>query len=237
MQAVVPAAGEGTRMRPLTEETPKGLVDVAGQPLLTHVFDSLTALPIDELVVVIGYRGAEIRQHYGDTFDGVPLRYVTQSQQQGLAHALLQAEAAIEGECIVLNGDNVVRANLAEAVERHRETGADVTTLVETVSRDRAREGAVFEREGDEITGLVEKPAEPPSTLIPRGFYVFSPAIFHACRLVTPDHTGEYELADAVDLLLAAGRSVETVPLDGWCYNVNTPADRAVVAEKLADSE
>ena len=236
MQAVVPAAGEGTRMRPLTADQPKGLVEVAGQPLLTHVFESLTALPIEEIVVIVGYRGEQIRSHYGDTFDTVSLEYVTQSRQQGLAHALLQAESVIDGEFVVLNGDNVVRANLAEAVERHRESGADVTSLVEQVSRDRAREGAVFERNGDEITGIVEKPADPPSTLIPRGFYVFSPTIFPACRLVTPGHTGEYELADAVDLLLSAGRTIETVPLDGWCYNVNAPADREIVADKLADS-
>jgi len=233
MQAVVPAAGEGTRLRPLTAEQPKALVDVAGKPLLTHVFWTLQTLGVDDAVVVVGYRGDDIREQYGDNFKGMEITYVTQDERRGLAHAVLQAAPHVEGDCVVLNGDNVVRANLGAAVARHREAGADATTLVEEVSPERATEGAVFERENGEIVGLVEKPADPPSTLIPRGFYVFSELIFPACRLVTPGPTGEYELTDAVDLLLAAGRRLETVPLDGWCHNVNTAADIDLVERKL----
>jgi glucose-1-phosphate thymidylyltransferase len=233
MQAVVPAAGEGTRLRPLTADKPKGLVEVAGKPLLTHVFEALRPLGVWTFVVVVGYRGEAIRDYYGSSFEGIPITYVWQEERRGLAHALLQAAPHLDGEFVVLNGDNVVRANLSGAVKRHRETGADITTLVEEVSPERATEGAVFEREGGEIVGLVEKPAEPPSTLIPRGFYVFSRAIIPACRLVTPGSTGEYELTRAVDLLLAAGRHLETVPLEGWCYNVNTPEDVDTVERRL----
>lgn len=233
MQGVVPAAGEGTRMRPLTAERPKGLVEVAGQPLLTHVFETLTALNVRELVVVVGYRGEQIREHYGDTFDGVPIQYVTQQSRDGLADALLTAEPKVTDEFVLLNGDNVIRANVAELVDRHRETGAGVTALTEQVPRSEAGKGAVFEVSDGEITGIVEKPDSPPSTLVPRGCYAFSTDIFHACHLLTPGHTGEYELTDAIDLLLRAGRPLETVELDGWCYNVNTPGDRAVVADRL----
>ncbi|MEF8813478.1 MAG: nucleotidyltransferase family protein [Halovenus sp.] len=235
MQAVVPAAGEGTRMRPHTADRPKGLVEIAGKPLLSHVFDALATIPVEEYVVVVGYRGEDIRAYYGDTYDEQPLTYVTQDRRLGLAHALLQAESAVDGAFVVLNGDNVARANLAEAVEHHRRTGADVTTLVEDVPRERATEGAVFEHDGERVTGIVEKPTDPPSTLVPRGFYVFSPVVFHACHLVTPAHTGEYELTAAIDLLLEAGRRLETVPLDGWFFNVNTPADRDRVATRLAE--
>jgi glucose-1-phosphate thymidylyltransferase len=238
MKAVVPAAGEGTRMRPLTADRPKGLVEVGGRPLLAHVFEALGQLNPDELVVVVGYRGDAIRDHFGAQFDGIPLRYVTQPERNGLADALLQAAPHVGDEFVVLNGDNVARANLGDVVERHRRTDADVTALVEQVSCERAREGAVFERDDDRITGIVEKPADPPSRLVPRSFYAFSPVIFHACRLVTPGRTGERELTDAIDLLLAAGRRLETVSLDGWCVNVNTPADCERVARKLtADSE
>jgi len=233
MQAVVPAAGEGTRLRPLTAEKPKALVDVAGKPLLTHVFETLLALGVEDAVVVVGYRGDDIREYYRNSFEGIDVTYVTQDERRGLAHAVLQAAPHVEGDCVVLNGDNVVRANLEATVVRHREAGADVTTLVEAVSPERASEGAVFEREGSKIVGLVEKPADPPSTLIPRGFYVFSELIFPACRLVTPGSTGEYELTDAVDLLLAAGRRLETVPLEGWCHNVNTAADIDLVERQL----
>lgn len=233
MQAVVPAAGEGTRLRPLTADRPKGLVEVAGQPLLTHVFETLVDLDVPEAVVVVGYRGSDIRTHYGDAFRDMSLTYARQDKRRGLADALLRAEPHVEGEFLCLNGDNVCRANLDAVVDRHRETGADATSLVDGVSRERAAEGGVFEFDGDDVVGLVEKPDDPPSTLVPRGFYAFSERIFDACRLVTPAATGEYELTDAVDLLVYAGRRVETVPLEGWCCNVNTPEDCARVARRL----
>jgi dTDP-glucose pyrophosphorylase len=230
---VVPAAGEGTRLRPYTADRPKGLVEVAGEPLLSHVFGTLAGLDVSEIVVVIGYRGAAVREHYGDSFEGVPLTYARQEARLGLADAVLQAEPHVEGDFLCLNGDNVCRANLGTVVERHRETDADATSLVDEVSRERAAEAGVFEVDGQEVVGLVEKPDDPPSTLVPRGFYAFSERIFDACRLVAPADTGEHELSDAVDVLLYAGRRVETVPLVGWCHNVNTPADCEDVAQRL----
>ena len=235
MQAVVPAAGKGTRLRPRTADRPKGLVKVAGRPLLSHVFGTLAGLGVSEVVVVVGYRGEDIREHYGDSYGDLPLTFVRQDERLGLAHALLQADPHVEGEFVCLNGDNVCRANLEAVLDRHREAGADATSLVDDVSRERAREGGVFEFDGESVVGLVEKPEEPPSTRVPRGFYVFSERIFDACRLVTPADTGEYELTDAVDLLVAAGRTVETVPLEGWVRNVNTSADIEWVTERLAD--
>ncbi|WP_336326978.1 sugar phosphate nucleotidyltransferase [Halovenus sp. HT40] len=237
MQGVVPAAGEGTRMRPLTAKQPKGLVGVAGKPLLTHVFEQLTALSITELIVVVGYRGEQIREYYGNSFEGTPITYVRQESRDGLADAVCRAAGAIETDFVLLNGDNVIRANTKELVARHREADADVTALVEEVPKPEAGKGAVFETTDGEITGIVEKPTEPPSRLVPRGCYAFSPKIVHACRLVTPNETGEYELTDAISLLLWAGHVLETVELDGWCYNVNTPADRETVTERLRSEE
>jgi glucose-1-phosphate thymidylyltransferase len=236
MQAVVPAAGEGTRLRPLTDDQPKGLVDVAGKPLLTHVFETLADLGVESIVVVVGYRDDDIRSYYGSSFEGIPLTYVTQDERLGLAHAVLQAAPNVDGEFLLMNGDNVFDADLSALVARHRATDADATTLVEQVSRERARAGGVFNTEDDEVVGLIEKPDEPPSQLIPRGVYAFSQTIFSACRLVTPGHTGEYELSDAVDLLIQAGRRVETVEFEEWCCNVNTPADCERVAAHFESS-
>jgi glucose-1-phosphate thymidylyltransferase len=124
MQAVVPAAGEGTRLRPLTVDRPKGLVEVAGKPLLSHALETLVGLGVSGVVVVIGYRGAEIRARYGDSFEDTPLTYVRQDERLGLAHALLQADPHVDGDFLCLNGDNVCRADLGAVVDRHREAGA-----------------------------------------------------------------------------------------------------------------
>ncbi|NHN48694.1 sugar nucleotidyltransferase [Halostella sp. JP-L12] len=226
MDAVVLAAGEGTRLRPQTETRPKGLVEVAGKPLLTHCFDALHGLGIDELVVVVGYRKSDIVDRYGDAYGDVPITYVHQREQRGLAHALLRAEPHVDDDFALMLGDNVFRADLTAAVDRHRDTGADATLLVEEVSEAEAGTTGVVETAPDgEVVSLVEKPDDPPSTLVQTGFFVFSPAVFHACHLVRPSDRGEYELTDAIDLLLRSGRRVETVELDGWRVNVNAEAD------------
>jgi glucose-1-phosphate thymidylyltransferase len=79
--------------------------------------------------------------------------------------------------------------------------------------------------EGGEPVGVVEKPDDPPSTLVPRGVFVFSERVFEALRRVEPSDRGEYELADTVDRLFGEGGGVELVRLDGWVRNVNTVAD------------
>ncbi len=234
MQGLVPAAGAGTRLRPLTSDRPKGLVTVGDKPLLTHVFGMLVGLGVDDIVVVVGYEGDQIREFYGTTFEGTPLTYVEQPVRRGLAGAVACATSELSGSFVLLIGDNVCRANLASLVEHHRETDAVATMLVDRVSRERATEGAVFDLTDDEIVGLVEKPDEPPSRLIPRGVYAFDEPVVHACHLVRPGHTGERELTAALDLLLTAGWPIETVVLEGWCINVNTPGDVERAADKLA---
>ena len=237
MQAVIPAAGEGMRLRPLTEDRPKGLVEVAGTTILTRCFEELLAVGVEEFVVVVGYRKEDILEHYGDEFRGVPITYVHQREQLGLAHAVSCVASPIEDDFVLLNGDNVFRANLGEAVECQRRPGVDAVLVVEEVSEERARRTGVVETdESGQVTGLVEKPDDPPSTLVTTGCYVLPAEIFHACELLCPSDRGEYELPDAIDLLLTAGMTVETVLLDGWRVNVNTPTDLER-AERRLDGE
>lgn len=224
MHGVVPAAGRGTRLRPLTDDRPKALVPVDGRPLLTHVFETL-APHVETYVVVVGYLGDRIREYYGDAFDGRPITYVEQADQRGLAHAVEQAEPAVDGPILQLNGDNVLRGNVGDVVRTHRESGADATLLVEDVSRKRAKRGGVVRIEDGEVVGLVEKPDDPPTTLATTGCFAFSPRIFEACRAIVPSERGEYELPDAIEWLADHGGRVETVELDGWRVNVNTETD------------
>jgi glucose-1-phosphate thymidylyltransferase len=235
MKAVIPAAGQGTRLRPLTDETPKPLLEVAGKPILTRCFETLLDIGIDSAVVVVGYRGEQIVEHYGDAYRGLDIEYVHQSERKGLAHAVLTAEPCVDEEFVVVNGDNVYAANLNAVLDRHTATNADVTFPITEVSPERATEGAVciFDDDGT-LTGLVEKPDDPPSTQIPAACYVLPPAAFQACERIDPSERGEYELADAIELLLYSGYSVETVPFEGWKVNVNTEADIERAEAKLA---
>jgi len=234
MQAVVLAAGQGTRLRPLTEDKPKGMVEVAGKPILTHCFEQLIELGADELHVVVGYKKQAIIEHYDDAFEGVPITYSHQREQDGLAHALLTVEEQIDDDFMLMLGDNIFQANLEDVVNRQAETRADAAFLVEEVPYEEAsRYGVCDTNQYGEIVEVVEKPDDPPSNLVMTGFYTFTPEIFHACHLVQPSNRGEYEISDAVDLLIASGRTIDAIRMDGWRTDIGYPEDRDRAEERL----
>ncbi|AKH97392.1 UTP--glucose-1-phosphate uridylyltransferase AglF [Halanaeroarchaeum sulfurireducens] len=234
MKAVVLAAGEGTRLRPLTEDKPKGMVEVDGKPILTHAFEQLAELGADELVVVVGYLKERIIEYYGDEFADIPITYAHQREQKGLAHALLTVEEHIDDDFMLMLGDNIFQANLEDVVRRQREERADAAFLVEEVDWDEAsRYGVCDTNKYGEVTDVVEKPEDPPSNLVMTGFYTFSPAIFHAAHLVQPSNRGEYEISEAIDLLIQSGRTIDAIGIDGWRIDVGYPEDRERAEERL----
>ncbi len=234
MKAVVLAAGKGTRLRPLTDDKPKGMVEVAGKPLLTHCFEQLVELDASELLVVVGYKKEVIIEHYGDEFDDVPITYAHQREQTGLAHALLTVEEHIDDDFMLMLGDNIFQANLHDVINRQAEERADAAFLVEEVPWEEAsRYGVCDTNKYGEITDVVEKPDDPPSNLVMTGFYTFTPAIFHACHLVQPSDRGEYEISDAIDLLLDSGRTIDAIRMDGWRIDVGYPEDRDEAERRL----
>jgi glucose-1-phosphate thymidylyltransferase len=238
MQAVVLAAGEGTRLRPLTEDKPKGMVEVAGRPILTHCFEQLVDLGAEELIVVVGYRKQDIISHYGDTFADVPITYTHQREQKGLAHALLTVEEHVDDDFMLMLGDNVFRANLGDVVNRQREDRADAAFLVEEVAWEEAsRYGVCVTNDYGEITEVVEKPDDPPSNLVMTGFYTFTPAIFHACELVQPSNRGEYEISEAIDLLIRSGRTIDAIGIEGWRIDIGYPEDREEAERRIEEAE
>ena len=236
MKGAVLAAGEGTRLRPLTEDRPKALVEVDGRPILGHCFDRLIELDAEELLVVVGYEKQAIIERYGDEYDGVPITYCHQREPKGLAHALLTVEEHVEGEFMLMLGDNVFEANLGDVVNRQREDRADAAFLVEEVPwAEASRYGVCDTNDYGEIVEVIEKPDDPPTNLVMTGFYTFTPAIFHACHLVQPSDRGEYELSDAVDLLIQSGRTIDAIRMDGWRVDVGYPEDREEAERRLQE--
>jgi glucose-1-phosphate thymidylyltransferase len=131
-------------------------------------------------------------------------------------------------------GDNVFEANLADVVDRQREDRADAAFLVEEVPIEEAgRYGVCDTNDFGEITEVIEKPDDPPTNLVLTGFYTFTPAIFHACHLVQPSGRGEYELSEAIDLLIRSGRTIDAIRMDGWRVDVGYPEDRDEAERRL----
>jgi glucose-1-phosphate thymidylyltransferase len=236
MKAVVLAAGEGTRLRPLTEDKPKAMVEVDGKPLVSHCFDRLAELGAEEFVVVVGYMKEHIIEYFGDSYEDVPITYAHQREQLGLAHALLTVEDHIDDDFMLMLGDNVFAANLQDVVRRQREDRADAAFLVEEVPWEEAgRYGVCDTNKYGEIVEVIEKPDDPPTTLVMTGFYTFTPAIFHACHLVQPSNRGEYEISEAIDLLIQSGRTIDAIGLDGWRIDVGYPDDRDEAERRLQE--
>lgn len=231
MDAIVPAAGKGTRLRPVTDEKPKGLVEVAGEPILTHCFEDLAALDVSKIVVVVGYRGDQIVEYYGDSFEGITLEYVTQENQKGIGHALDLAADSVGDEFVMVLGDNVFERPPRNAVETYRETDAELAFPVEEVYPEEAGKYAVCEVTDDgEILDVREKPDDPPSNLVMTGFLVADEGFLDVCGNLSPSDRGEYELGDAVREFVA-DRPGKVVPLEGRRRNVNTQADVERAAE------
>ena len=185
MDAVIPTAGRGSRLGELTADRQKELVEVAGRPLLAHVFETAVEAGADALVVIVRYEAAQIVDRFGDVFEGIPITYLHQRERLGLGHAVLRAEPHVDGTFLLVNGDNVFAGSVSPAVAAVGE--ADAVLGVEAVSPEVAATTGVIETdEAGRVTGIVEKPDDPPSTLITTGCYVLPQDVFHACVLLRP---------------------------------------------------
>ncbi len=207
MQVVILAAGQGTRMGPLTAAHPKPMLPVAGQPLVAGVADAAIDAGATELVVTVGYQGSSIEEYLGSERRGVPVAYAEQSEQVGTADAVAAAAERIDGPFAVLNGDILYDA-------------ADLAELFSGVPRigtyrvdDPTSYGVVLTDNGM-VTGIVEKPEDPPSRTINAGAYTF-PADAVDLLDVPVTERGERELTDVLDRLIDQ-RSVRTVPFTEW---------------------
>jgi len=226
--AVVLAAGEGTRLRPLTRNRPKPMLPAADRPILEHVCDALVDAGVDRLVLVVGYRRERVQKHFGPSYRSTPVEYVTQRKQLGSGHALLQARRAVDSPLLVVNGDRLIDADAVRAVADGYE-GADATVAV-TERADAGRYGAVRLR-GRSLEEIVEKPDTDDYRLINAGVYAFGADIFEAIE-ETPRQEGELALTDTIARLVDR-RQVRAVRTEGLWVDATYPWDLLEVAEEV----
>ena len=209
MKAVILAAGQGTRIRPLSESTPKPMLPVADRPLVAHVANAAADAGADELVFVVGYERGAVTDFFGEEYAGVPVSYAVQDDQAGTADAVDAARHRLDGPFAVLNGDNLYRP---EDVKRLFEAGPGVGA---TRADDPTNYG-VFgtDGDGDSVTGIVEKPADPPSNLVNVGAYAF-PEAAQEWLTVSKSERGEREITDVLARVIEEF-DVTPVEFDRW---------------------
>jgi glucose-1-phosphate thymidylyltransferase len=208
MKGVILAAGKGTRLYPVTHHTPKPLLPLANRPTIYYAFDRLKEMGITDICVVVGEMENQMKAFLGDGADqGVSLSYVRQTQPQGLAHAVGFTKDFVGGDPFVLYlGDAIYGAGFQQYRKRFEESGCANLNIVKPVE-DPSRFG-VANVEGERIVKLVEKPKEPESNLAMAGMYFFGPEIWSVLPDLQPSGRGEYEITDAIQMLIDRGHTV-----------------------------
>lgn len=240
MQAVVLAAGKGRRLAPLTLSRSKAMAPVVGKPLVARVLATLTANGIADVVMVVGPEDVELRRRLGDgQAFGVRLRYVEQTQRLGMAHALGLAAPLLDGAFVLSACDNLVpAAHVGELLAAHRARGAAATLSLMPVALDQVSRTGVVVWEAPWVRRIVEKPRlqEAPSTISSLPLYVLGPELVALLPRVQPSPRGEYELQEALQMLMDGGAAVTGVFTDSR-RQVTTAADLLELNLQLLDEE
>jgi len=235
--AVILAAGRGTRMKQLTDDVPKPMLEVAGRPLLEHILMMLRAAGIDRYAIITGYRAEKVEGHFGDgSRFGAEISYRRQEVVDGTARALLLGRDVIgESPFLLAWGDILTEAtNYPAMLARFDEVRADGVLAVNWID-DPYRGAAVYVDESGRIEKIVEKPPKGTATTHwnNAGIGVFRPAMFDYAARVKPSPRGEYELPDAITAMIGDGLGVYSFPLQGYWSDVGTPEDLAAAEKRL----
>ncbi|ADI75095.1 Nucleotidyl transferase (plasmid) [Methanohalobium evestigatum Z-7303] len=210
MKAVILAAGEGSRCRPLTLTKSKVMLPVANKPVLEHIIESLEKCSITDIILIVDYEKERIMDHFEDGKDfGVNITYIHQSAQLGTAHALLQTQEHVkdENQFLVLNGDNVVEPETISDLIEDAEGDASVLTQK---MKNTSNYGVVI-TDNKKIEKIVEKPEEKISNLVNTGIYLFTPNIFQIIKQTPISEKGEYAITDTLQLMIDYGYQVTNV--------------------------
>ena len=220
MRAIIPVAGFGSRLRPHTYTLPKVLLNVAGKPIIGHILDKIIEDGFNEATIIVGHLGDKIRDYVLSQYK-INVDFVEQAEAKGLAHAIYLARKSFSSEPIlIILGDTIFDVDLKPVIKgQHSAIG------VKQVA-DPRRFGVVELTDGF-AKNLIEKPEEPKSNLAIVGLYwIRNPKLLEQCidELFIKDKKtkGEYQLTDALQLMIQQGEKIKTFDVEGW-YDCGKP--------------
>jgi glucose-1-phosphate thymidylyltransferase len=212
---VIPVAGAGTRLKPLTDFTPKALLEVAGKPILAHILDQVAEARPERVVLVVGPGPHGKRIHeYASRRGDLRIEHVVQSEPLGLGHAVAQAKDRVgSAPVLIVLGDTIALAPFAEL------TAGGSSIGVREVA-DPRRFGVATVRDG-RITELVEKPEHPVSNLALVGLYFLTnaPLLFQSLADLEREGKrtrGELQLTDALQRMIEKGEELRPFSVQAW---------------------
>ena len=214
-EALILAAGKGTRMWPLTENLPKPLLPLCGKSIIEHQIVALENVGVKKINILIGHRMKEISDLLGNGGKyKVKINYIVQSEQKGTGHAVSLAEKHIENSFFCLNGDTLIdEENLKSLAEKDNEMAMMVTNV-----DDGSNFGAVKSNDGV-LTEIIEKGFSGKSS-INAGIYLFNKKIFKSLKSIKKSIRGEIELTDALIL-----NQIHIIEYIGFWKDIGSPWD------------
>jgi glucose-1-phosphate thymidylyltransferase len=217
MKIIIPTAGYGTRLRPHTWSKPKPLVTVAGKPVLGHVLDMFTKLPIiDEVTFIIGYLGEQIEEYVSTAYPELPSRYIVQKELIGQSHAIWLAREGMTGPMLMIFVDTIIEVDLSNLMSEE----ADALGWVKEVPDPRRFGVADVDQDGW-VRQLVEKPQDVSNNLAIVGFYYFQKSEDLISAIVEQMERktqlkGEFYLVDAINIMIEQGLKMRVQPIEEW---------------------
>ncbi len=229
MKAVLLAAGEGIRLLPITAKRPKHLIRVGGRPILQHCLDALKTNGVNEVLIITHYMGDAIREYFGDGSEtGLKIEYAEQNQVLGTGNAASLAEPFVDAEFLLIYGDLLFSADAVKTVIETYNSGKVAAAMV-VVPVDKPESYGIIEfKKNNVVNRIVEKPRREnaPSNLANAGIYLLNKEVFDALRKVKRSARGEWELTDAVTILVEEGKTVLAAQIskDDW-FDIGRPWD------------
>lgn len=239
MKAIILAAGKGTRMRELTNEVPKPMLQVHGKPILEHIIEGLAAAGVREIFIITGFKAEVIESYFGDGSKWkLRIAYGRQLVQDGTGKAPELAKEFIGASPFFLSyGDILVDPSTYQKMVHRYNEGYFSGVLTVTGSEDPTKGGLVFFNEKFCLKRLVEKPSlaqieelrrdgwlKPGDTAwYNAGIYIFRPSLFEFTAKLAKSPRGEYELTDAISALATAHHTLAGLEIAGRWVDVRDP--------------
>lgn len=219
MKAVILAAGEGIRMRPLTSNRPKVMLPVANKPIMEHLLVEAVGAGIKEFIFIVGYCDEQVRDYFGKGKKwGISIAYSEQRKQLGTADAIRIVEGMVDSSFLVINGDVVVSR---EDIRRLMANKNNTMSVIEVTD---PRGLGMVELADDRVVSIYEKTQKPPTLMANAGLYLFTPEIFDAISKTEKSPRGEYEITDSLQLLMAKEPGLHYQEIKTW-LDISYPWD------------
>ncbi|MCX7798271.1 MAG: sugar phosphate nucleotidyltransferase [Melioribacter sp.] len=221
MRAVIPAAGFGTRLKPHTYSLPKVLLNVGGKPIIGHIIDKIISENIFKATFIIGYMGEKIIDYINKNYKQLKADFVEQEELLGLGHAIYKAIPTFDNDdLLIILGDTIFDVNLKNVLSQK------INAVGVKEVDDPSRFGVAV-CENNRIIKLIEKPQNLISKLALVGlYYIYNTNLLKEClnEIINKDikTKGEYQLTDALQLMIEKGELITTFTVDGW-YDCGKP--------------